>query len=99
MGKTLDKKDYQVTLLLKKLLGKVLDGDLSEGIALGIVGQQCVDWFRAAITAGLKPKLADSTLKRKGPGKTTPLIDTGQLIGAISWELRKANGSPGGKAK
>ena len=99
MGSTLDVKDYQLRLLLTKLLGKVVDGDMPQGIALGLVGQQCVDWFRAAITAGLKPALSAATLARKGAGKTTPLIDTGQLIGSISWELRKANGSPGGKAK
>lgn len=55
--------------------------------ALHVVGEE----FRAAvidrIKAGIAPPLQPSTIARKG--ETTPLIDTGALIGAISVLVKK----------
>jgi phage gpG-like protein len=89
MGSTIDEKDRELQGVVAQLLRKVIGGELSEVRALGIVGQKVKDWFRAKITAGLKPALSPRTIARKGPGKEKPLIDTGQLLGSITFQVRK----------
>lgn len=57
--------------------------------AAGLIAQNAA---RAAITEGVPPPLAASTLARrraKGRSGTTPLINTGQLIKANTYVIRK----------
>lgn len=71
---------------------KMLDGMIAKNTplkkALGIVGLQAEEDMRAAIRAHINPPLATSTVnaRRRKDGKTsdTPLLDTGQLIQAIT---------------
>lgn len=90
MGATLDAKNAEVFKFMEKLIAGYVDHKYSEIHALGMLGQKVKDMFRAAITKGLKPALRPATLRRKGPNKGTPLIDTGQLLASISFEVRKA---------
>lgn len=89
MGSAIDENEGRLNSLLKKLTAKVVDGTYKESHALGLLGQFVVDLFRNKINSGLKPPLAAATIKRKGADKSKPLIDTGQLIGSISFEVRK----------
>lgn len=89
LGATIDEKDAALRGLVAKLLAKMVDGKIHEVVALGIIGQTVKDWVRAKITKGIKPKLAASTLRSKGADKSTPLIEQGQLIGSITFEVRK----------
>lgn len=52
---------------------------------MGDFGKWAVEQVRQRIKNGLEPANAESTLKRKGSDK--PLIDSGQLLAAIEYEL------------
>jgi hypothetical protein len=53
--------------------------------AMEEVGQQIVAWIKATIRAGIEPPLWEETVRRKGSSK--PLIDDGQLINSIVYEV------------
>jgi hypothetical protein len=94
MGTPMDTHRSQIEKRIKVLLGEIVDRKLTETGALGRLGEFLQSMFRGAINAGLKPRLAASTMKRKDPSKFKPLIDTGQLIGSIRFEVRGAKGGP-----
>lgn len=75
---------------IKKLCGKlclqIASGKMDKKRALGVLGQFLVDKTRSKIQEGLPPPNAASTVRRKGSNK--PLIDTGQLVGSVEWEIR-----------
>lgn len=54
-------------------------------VALGRVGLKFVGDIRKRIIGGIDPPLSPITIARKG--SSTPLIDTGQLIGSIAHEV------------
>jgi len=60
----------------------VLIGKFQTGQALELLGQQGVGLIKQRIADGIAPPNADSTKARKG--SSTPLVDTGQLRGAIT---------------
>lgn len=77
---------------LKKLQGNVavgyVTGRLSLDQALGMIGEWAAAAMRAQITdSNLPPPLQPATVKRKGSDK--PLVDTGQLVMAITYEVVK----------
>jgi hypothetical protein len=53
-------------------------------VAMERVGLQIVGGIKQRIQAGIDPPLSEKRLEQKGEGKTTPLIDTGQLISSIT---------------
>jgi hypothetical protein len=68
------------------LAGRVVEGRLDEKKALGILGQKAVAMVKAAITgAHIPPPLRPATIAAKGSDR--PLVDTGRLLGAISYEV------------
>lgn len=70
-----------------RLAKSVLAGKMDMTTALTILGQRGVAEVRRTITtgAGIPPALKPETIKRKGSSR--PLVDTGQLINSISYEL------------
>ncbi|MGG7074334.1 hypothetical protein U5B43_08800 [Campylobacter sp. 9BO] len=52
------------------------------------LAKNTVSIAKTAISQGITPALKPTTIKRKGAGKTTPLIYTGVLRNSISWEAR-----------
>lgn len=73
--------------LIDSLTGQIVDGKISEIRALGIIGQTVKQNMQAKIRSGLTPPLKPETIRRKGSSK--PLIDTGQLINSIEWEVKE----------
>lgn len=64
----------------------VLSDKLSVEDALGQLGLWAVSQIKRTITAhDIPPPLKASTVARKG--STKPLVDTGQLVNSISWEV------------
>lgn len=53
--------------------------------ALEYAGQQIVTWIKQTIRDGIAPPLEAETIRRKGSSK--PLIDDGQLINSITYEV------------
>ena len=73
--------------ILKKLLQRVIAGELTEDAALEQFGAWAKGEIQARIARGVPPPNAASTVKRKG--SSTPLIDTGILRSSIDYEVRK----------
>jgi len=69
---------------LKKLAGGLLEGKITLERALGIIGAKAAADIKKFVTLGnnLAPN-RPSTIARKGSSR--PLIDSGQLVGAVTW--------------
>lgn len=67
---------------------KILAGTLEPLAGLELIGLQIVAWIKAGIIAGIAPALAASTIAAKGSSK--PLIDHGQLINSITYQVTSA---------
>lgn len=103
---TADRKRSEWLDLMAKVLGKVVDGHAGGGhgggghglsvmSALEIVGLRASSDVKAGILrgSGIPPPLKASTIARKGSSR--PLVDTGQLVNSISYQV-KAGGHDGG---
>lgn len=73
--------------LAKNAVGKFITGQITAEAALGALGEEAKNISRVAITEGITPTLKPATIKRKK--STKPLIDTGQLLNSITYEVRK----------
>lgn len=81
---------------LESLSNQVFDanGKMTIDRALGIIGQSVSSDMKATIRAGISPALSASTIAAKG--SDVPLIDTGQMINAISYEVEMDGSKDGG---
>jgi hypothetical protein len=68
-------------------LGRTVDGKTTIEQVLGLVGEKVVADVNRRIRAGLTPDIKAATKRRKGSSK--PLIDSGQLVNSITYEVRK----------
>lgn len=90
MRSAIDSNHSQLEQMISKLAGKVADGNITKVKALGIIGQFVKQLMKNKIIGGLAPPLQPETIARKGSSK--PLIDTGQLINAIDFEIMEGKG-------
>ncbi len=93
---TFDAMKPELVELGKKLLGAVIDGKMDVKKALNIMGAKLANGVKRTITSGsgVPPANAPSTIAKKGSSR--PWVDTGRVVGAISWEVQEgedANGS------
>ena len=84
---TVDTKRRKLEDLERRLARRLLEGTITERKGLGLIGAWLAAQIQSTIQRGIAPRLKDSTLERKGPGKTTPLIDTGRLVQSITWKV------------
>ena len=73
---------------LRVMAKRVISGQLrsfEEGLEL--IGLRIQAEIQARIRGGISPGLSDATIESKG--SSTPLIDTGQLLSSITYELRR----------
>ena len=66
-------------------LVKMLRGQMGMEQALGQLGEMAKGDVQAEIRSGDFTPLKEATIKRKGSSR--PLIDTGQMVQSIQWEL------------
>jgi len=85
MRATESKNRAKIVALCSKLLNLVIDGHKGEKAALGTLGEYVKNLMKTTIQKGVPPALKASTIARKGSSK--PLIDTGQLINSIDWQV------------
>jgi len=71
--------------MIKVSAEQVFKGKATQEQTLRMLGVQMVGEIQQRIASGISPELSDETIKRKGSSK--PLIDTGQLRGAISSDV------------
>lgn len=84
---TFDAKEKEWFALSRKLLSALIADKVTAEQALGLLGAQAVADIQAQIREGLPPPNAPSTIARKG--SSVPLIDTAQLIRALSWAVAR----------
>lgn len=87
---TFDAKKDEWNKLLARLVAKAVVGAVTVQQVLGLLGQRASADVKRRITSGknfepLKPE----TIKRKGSSR--PLVDTGRLLGSISYEVKENN--------
>lgn len=86
ISSTCDNKVKEHISFIRALENKVFSGELSKKQALTQLGEVVSKDMVQTINDGIKPELTPATIKRKGSSK--PLIDTGQLKGSITHEVR-----------
>ena len=70
---------------MERLIGQVVEGKISGRAALETIGGYVVTHVQAYMVDLKTPPNAPSTIARKG--SSNPLIDTGQLKDAITWQV------------
>ena len=85
--RTFIEKRRELEEVITKLARGVVAGKLDMRRALDILGAWASAEVKKTVTAGahIPPPLKPATIERKGSDR--PLIDTGRLIGAVTWEV------------
>jgi hypothetical protein len=90
---TTDKKRESWFQLAGKLAALVIDGKITFQVALGRLGERQKADIQNFMRAGeVEPGLETATLFRKKSHDWRPLIDTGQLLRAVTYAVRKGGG-------
>lgn len=89
MRSTMHEKKSEISKRLQKIIVKVLDpqNPISPQKGLATLAQYISQQMKAKIRSGISPGLSQWTIDRKG--SSTPLIDTGQLINSIEFDIKK----------
>lgn len=90
--KTMDGKRSEINSTIDKVYEKVIKGDLDTDQGLSIIGQDVKRKIQGTIRDGLDPPWTESTLKARaakqgGIVAIVPLIDSGQTIKSIDYEV------------
>lgn len=72
---------------VKSMAGKTTQSGAAER-SLRLLGEAAVSDIQGTIRKGMAPPNSAATIARKGPGKP-PLIDTGDMIKSLSYEVEK----------
>ena len=84
---TIQGKKKQIIAMQKKLLKKIISGDMEVEQALGLLGEYVSDEIRKKIVSIKDPPNKQSTIDAKG--SSNPLIDTSQLKNSITYEVSR----------
>lgn len=78
------------------LMKKIVEEDMSVGQALGQLGAFGAAQVKNTIVSGdgVPPPLKEATIARKGSSR--PLVDTGQMLNSITWQVVGASGGKNG---
>ena len=82
---TFDARKARYIALMRAQAGQIIDGKLTQRVALAQLGAIAAGDIQKRISAGIGPALDPETVRRKGSNK--PLIDTGQLRQSITYEV------------
>lgn len=82
-----DENQERIKEVIKRLLADVIAGKISEDVALERLGLWMQADIQKRIAQGIPPPNAASTIAAKG--SSVPLVDTGQLRSAITFEVKK----------
>ena len=87
MRSTLTNERVKIGRLQAKAVAAVVAGKISARLALDKIGAYVAGAMQANGVNGDFAPLAPATIKAKGSDK--PLLDTGQMVGAISWKVEE----------
>lgn len=82
---TVDENAGKYNRLAKALMRKIVGGQLELRQALGLIGAKVQADIKRRIQRGIDPPLRPRTIERKRSSKQ--LIDTGQLLNSITYEV------------
>lgn len=82
---TIDSNESVYKTFIRKLAEQVVFGRITQKQAVQLLGLKVKADMKNRIAAGIDPPNAPLTVVRKG--SSTPLIDTGQLVNAIDFEV------------
>lgn len=85
--RTIREKERAIVGLQAKLTAQVVEGRLTMERALQLIGAFVAGEIKKRIAEGapIPPPLKAATIEAKGSSR--PLVDTGQLAGAVAWEV------------
>jgi hypothetical protein len=94
LGFTLTNRARDIVHLIEKLAEGILHDKISPDRALGVLGAFVAAAVKNSITSRLiRQELAPATVRRRAGGKgqsdPTALLDSGQLLGAITWAVEE----------
>jgi hypothetical protein len=84
---TVDEKEEDIKAIGRRVIQGIISGKVTAQRGLEIMGLRVQADIVAKIRSGIKPELKPETVKRKG--SSTPLIDSGQLVQAINFQVVK----------
>lgn len=84
---TIDMNRARYSKMILALNGHVVEGKMTTKRALELVGTRVQADIRNRMAQGIPPPNAPSTIAKKK--SSTPTIDTGQLKGAVNYEVRQ----------
>lgn len=82
-----DNNENKYTEQLTDYINRAIDGEIKPSTAYMMIGQTAAQDTQKNIKSVIPPPLKPSTIKRKG--SSLPLVDTGQMINAITYEVEK----------
>lgn len=82
---TVDAEEGKIKKLQRTISRNMLKRRITEKKGLGLIGTFVTGEIQKRIRGGIDPKLKPATIRRKGSSKQ--LIDTGQLVQSITWEV------------
>ena len=88
IAKTMIARRRDIAELQVRMCKRILAGTLTARRGLELMGVQIVAWIKETIVAGLEPANAPSTIAAKKSSK--PLVDHGQLLNSIHYEVVEA---------
>jgi hypothetical protein len=74
--------------MIEEIKDKIIFSGMKPKHGLGYLGEEIRKDIQAGVRNGLEPELKESTIKAKGSSK--PLVDTKQLINAITYVVKGA---------
>lgn len=84
---TVERNRREYLALFKRLAAAMVRADVDVKTGLDAIGAKAAADVKKTITDGLSPPNAPSTVAAKGSSK--PLVDTGQLVGSITWAVEE----------
>lgn len=91
IGSTCDEQSKKWEAMKDEIVDKIIDDPSSNvGRLIGLLGEQVVADIKEKITSDISPENRPSTIYRKTKGKggkTTTLIDTGNMRDAIKYKI------------
>lgn len=94
---TIDEKKQMIDSEMKKIASGFYANERTD-LSLLLLGEKVKKAMIEKIKSGIKPPLKPKTIKAKD-GKSTPLINTGQLWNSLSAQVRKATDFKGEQRK
>lgn len=82
-----DGNSAQIEKKIDRIAQAVIKGTLTKEEGLNLLGLDIVGGIQKRISDGIMPQVTAKHQARKGAGKTTPLINSGQFRGSISHKV------------